>query len=214
MTSKLRTPVCLAVMALAICAAFAPAASATPKFESETYPALISGEQTEQFEFKSEIGTMICKGATFAGEMSAASEKLSLAPTFKECSVSGTASVVETGGCTFVAHGLEESGKEEFDSLADIACPGTATMKIHMLLGCMLTINGQVNLSDFHWNLDLSFPPRLELVSKLAQIQGKLENTPGKTCLLGTKSITLSAGGKAVISSKDVQLKPQGMFIK
>ncbi|HSS04190.1 MAG TPA: hypothetical protein VLK89_03240 [Solirubrobacterales bacterium] len=209
---KLFAPAFLAVLALA--AASASAAGAFAQFGAETYPASISGEQTESFKFESEIGTVVCKGASFSGSLSGASSQLSLAPTFKECTTSGTAVTVESGGCSLLSHEAKEVGEKEFESTVDVSCAGGGAIKVHLLLGCQVTFAAQVNLSDIHWNIDLSIPPRLELVSQIAKLQGKLEDTPGKKCLLGNKTVTFSAGGKASIGARDINFKPTGMFLK
>jgi hypothetical protein len=92
------------VAALALTAVMASAASAT-NFTAASYPVKISGTQTESHKFTVGGGTVTCTTATFAGELTAASETLTINPTYSNCTAFGFIGAKVTGfsstGCDF-----------------------------------------------------------------------------------------------------------------
>jgi hypothetical protein len=214
MTTKLRAVALAFVAVIAMSAVTASAAQATGTFEAEEYPALLTSEQTESFSFESELGTIVCKTSTFAGELTGSSSQLALTPTFGSCTLGGTAVTYENEGCQLVSHNAEETAEGTFESQADIACPAGKGVKFHLAFGCLLTVNAQINLSDLEINITLGIPPRIEIVSQIAGLQAKLENTPGKTCLFGTKNLKINVGGKSKIGAKNKANNPIGLTLK
>jgi hypothetical protein len=92
------------VAALALTAVMASAASAT-NFTAASYPVKISGTQSESHKFTVGGGTVTCTTATFSGEATAASETLTMVPTYSNCTAFGFVGAKVTGfsstGCDY-----------------------------------------------------------------------------------------------------------------
>jgi hypothetical protein len=84
------------IAALALTVVFASTASAT-KFTAASYPVKLSGSQTLAHKFTIGGGTVTCKTATQSGEATAASETVTISPTFGECTAFGFVGAKITG---------------------------------------------------------------------------------------------------------------------
>lgn len=201
MISKLRAFVAMVFAILAIGAVTVPAARAEGTFEAEEYPAQITGEQTDAFEFTiPEVGAVICEVAAFGGELAGSSSSLEVAPSFSSCALGSLPAFIETNGCTFVYHDAETT-EEEFEAEMDVACPENAAIEFHVpLVGCLLTVAAQVDLRDIRTQLTF-FPPALHVHSKLGEIHATLEDTPGKECFFGNSTFVMEIGGDAQFSA-------------
>ncbi len=97
----------------------AVAAAQAEKFTSATYPAKITGEQVWPHEFQTTHAGVECEVTKFSGEMTAASETLTLTPTYEKCLVGGAIpATVDMNGCDFLIH------TTSVDSV-DVVCPTT-----------------------------------------------------------------------------------------
>jgi len=196
MASKLK----LIGVVLAVLAASAMTASAAyaGTFEAEEYPATLTGEQTETFEFEvEEVGTIKCNSATFSGEMSGPSSQISLAPSFKECTgLGGIPATFIANGCELVVHGGEEIEEFEFKGPMDIVCGEAAAQFEFHLGGCIFSAGAQVALGNlfikFKW---WAFPPDVIIGLKVGEVTGAIAKTPGKFCLLPQGMVTLNVYG-------------------
>ena len=88
----------VAVMSMGAVAA--SGALAAPNLKAESYPALITGTQTNENVLSNGVRSVTCKGAILSGKkITAASESVEIAPTYSECTgnSSTVAEVVTTG---------------------------------------------------------------------------------------------------------------------
>ncbi len=133
----------VAVFAMSTVAATAAQAE---KFTSASYPTKITGGQVGFNEFEVTNAGFECGEATFSGELTAASETLTLTPAYKECGFIPL--IIDMNGCDYLLHvtGVKTAG-------ADLVCPTTAggvTDKIVITVpatGCEIQFPEQTGLS-------------------------------------------------------------------
>jgi hypothetical protein len=106
----LKTKMGLAVAgALLASAVLMSSLAGAAKFEAAEYPAQISGSITEAEKFTIGGGTLTCKTSAYSGELTAASEQLTLIPTYAECTAFGFVGATLTGfgsgKCGFLDNG-------------------------------------------------------------------------------------------------------------
>lgn len=129
MTSKVRV-LALALIAILSIGAIGASAASAMKFTSTKYPATVTGSQTSSAVF--EFGTLkvTCSVTKLNGELTAASEVLSLAPSYEGCTSGGTAAEVKPNGCTYRMH-APPTGSEEGST--DILCPEGKSLEVNAL---------------------------------------------------------------------------------
>ncbi|MGC1165193.1 MAG: hypothetical protein WA862_03715 [Solirubrobacterales bacterium] len=125
-------------------------AGESPKFEAEKYPVSFAGAQASANENKltTTETKSSCTGASFAGELGAASTELGLAAQYSGCNSLGFPATVAMNGCEYVLHVL--SGPA-FAGTADISCPAgkeiVILVKVQGVTKCTTTIGAQGGLS-------------------------------------------------------------------
>ncbi len=141
----------LAVLATcAISVVVAPAAQAG-EFTAGAYPATITGIQVGPHELTTELGLMEC-GAKFHGELAAASENLTLTPTYgSSCEIGGDEVHVSRNGCDFLFHAGKTLGMDEVEGSWDVKCPEGNMIDFEItepMNVCHLGIPEQVGLGE------------------------------------------------------------------
>lgn len=138
------------VAALALSAVVASAASAS-KFQSANYPAKITGSQVGEhvFTIESELKTK-CKKATFEGSLSAASETLTITPTYSECTSFGISSTIKFNECTYVFHAGAELSANHFAGTTDVSCPAGKVITITTAT-CEVQVGAQTGLGSLEY---------------------------------------------------------------
>lgn len=132
--------------ALAASAALASAAQAG-QFTAGAYPATITGQNVGgAHQFNTELGVMNCN-VTFDGELAAASEELTLTPTYN-CGIGGLEVDVHMNGCDYVFHAGGTLAMDEVAGSMDIVCPEEEKIdfEITSMPVCHLTVPQQLGL--------------------------------------------------------------------
>lgn len=157
---KIKTLGVAVVAVLAMSAVVASAAQAS-HFTATKYPAIITGEQEEKgagienfFEVNAgKVAKTECEIAKFKGTLAAASETLSMAPTYEKCSTTlGTAATIDTEGCTYLFHAgavIAGTGEDSWSGTVDIVCPAGKKIKVTApsgAIGCTIEIGSQNGL--------------------------------------------------------------------
>jgi hypothetical protein len=143
---KLKSKVGLALLvAVALSAVTASAASATSLLTPNVSPAVVTGEQIpaegeaeNRFEITSKGTKLRCPGEKYVGTTEGVEvSEVAMHPTFSECTVAGLAATVDTTGCDLTlteesegsgkVHVICESGKAIEITIPSISC----TIKIH-----------------------------------------------------------------------------------
>ncbi len=102
--------------------------SKQPKFESEVFPAAITGAQTSESDFQIGAGNNECETLNLGGSLSELASELTLVPTFNECESLGRPSTFNTNGCHFAFH-LANAGSPYTGSL-ELACEAGHQLEI------------------------------------------------------------------------------------
>ncbi|HEX6667677.1 MAG TPA: hypothetical protein VF081_13900 [Solirubrobacterales bacterium] len=148
MTRKLKASL-LAVVALAAIGAVSATAAQASEFTAGAYPATITGQNIGGgHTFTTEAGAMNCN-VTFHGEMAAATNNLTLTPTYN-CGIEGLAVDVSLNGCDYVFHAGETVVMDTVKGSMDITCPMGAKIdfKITSMVTCDITVGEQLGLKS------------------------------------------------------------------
>lgn len=141
----------LAVLAVAAIGAVGASAAQAGQFTAAAYPATITGLQVGPHELTTELGVMEC-GAKFHGELAAASEDLTLTPTYgTSCQIGGLQVHVNTNGCDYLFHAGNTLGMDEVEGSWDIKCPEGNVIDFEItgaMVNCHLGIPEQLGLGE------------------------------------------------------------------
>jgi hypothetical protein len=136
-----------------------------PRFESAGYPSTLTGGQNLAYNmFVLQAGSVECGKATVSGQLAAASDTITLSPTYSECKAFGFSSAtVATNGCTYtVALAGTKSGNEYPGSMG-ISCPVGKAIEV-TAGNCTAAIGAQSSLSSLAAvNDTVSTPQRAEV---------------------------------------------------
>jgi hypothetical protein len=199
MTSKMTLIATFLVAAVAALAA-APGAQAEGLFEVEETPSTLSGAQTETIKLeavgKETLGSIKCETATLSGEITTSTaSKVEVQPNFGKCKWGSETVEFFDNECKLVIHGgkeVEKGEEPEFENPIDNSCPEKEFNKVKVVI----SIAAQVSIGDLfikvHW---FALPPDLLIGSRVGEITGAIENTPGKVCKLPLGAITLNVYG-------------------
>jgi hypothetical protein len=136
--------------ALAISAVAASAAQAG-EFTAEKYPATMTGMQLENHQFKFKMGTVICKTASFHGELAGPANMLTLSAAYGECTTGGGAAVnVNMTSCDYRLNAGETVVEDIVEGSLDIVC-GEAGDGIDFIVpatGCVVKVQAQNGLNS------------------------------------------------------------------
>lgn len=159
MKARLNTTI-LAILALAICAAWAAPAQAEPLFEADSYPATIDGAPFQASIFIMEGPyRWECKTTTMKAELTGKASSLTVTPTYGECRWNypiveppvWSVVTVLMNGCDYSLHGLKWVKADEYTTSADLQCPAGKQMVVELKSGaatiCRLTVPAQANIS-------------------------------------------------------------------
>lgn len=110
---------------LAMSAVVASAASATT-FTAAEYPVTVKGAQSTQHVFTAAGGTVKCTTAKFAGEAGAASETLTIHPTYTGCTaftfINSEITGFKSNECDYLFHAGAKLANGNFDGTVDLVC--------------------------------------------------------------------------------------------
>jgi hypothetical protein len=142
----------LALAMLSVLAMGATAASAQAgEFTAAEYPATVTGLQVVPHELTTELGVMEC-GAKFHGELSEASEELTLTPGYgTSCQIAGLQVHVNTNGCDYRFHAGNTLGMDEVEGSWDVICPEGNKIDFEItgvMAVCHLVIPEQLGLGE------------------------------------------------------------------
>ncbi|HKO39113.1 MAG TPA: hypothetical protein VJU14_12170 [Solirubrobacterales bacterium] len=142
----------LAVLALlAVGALSAPAAQAG-EFETGVFPATITGQQINgPHEITTELGVMAC-GLGLEGELTEASEELTLTPEFQNCMIAGNPVDVVNNGCDFRFNAGATLAMDTVEGSLDLICPGGGKFTFGVTIGgvvqCVMKVPEQLGLGE------------------------------------------------------------------
>jgi hypothetical protein len=116
-------------------------------FTGQTYPVTVHGVETHgNTTIVTEAGTATCEH-TVHGELSVASQTLTLKPTFTNCTAFGFASAtVAVEGCDYLYHVTTKLAADKYQAHMDIVCPAGKSIKITTGT-CKMEIKGQTGLT-------------------------------------------------------------------
>lgn len=203
--------------ALAVMMIGAGAAQAA-KFTPAKTPALINGSQNASngtvFGFEDEK-TASCETTGFAGEMTEASENLTVSSGYTNCTAFGfSEATISPNGCNFILHPGSGSS-DSYTGTFDISC--TESNKIVIVGGnCEVKIPAQNGLSAVKYsNLTASNPDEVEATFEVKTASGfTYEKTKdGSGCpLTGTGTKTTSGSLSGATSIKAGEKEGLGQF--
>ena len=151
----------LKLLGFALLALVATSAAAAPGAQAGTltagaYPATITQTSVAFNFFKTSYGLMTC-WPSFHGELTEASEELTLTPTFKplpviltSCEQGGKVTHLNTNGCDFRVRAGEEVEEDVVAGTLDIVCPEGKMLDFEITgfsPACHLTVPPQENLT-------------------------------------------------------------------
>jgi hypothetical protein len=148
---KLRALGLAALSLLAIGAVSASAAQAG-EFEAGVYPATVTGQNINgPHEIITELGVMGC-AVNFQGELTEASEDLTLTPEFVNCMIAGNPVDVATNGCDFRLNAGATLFMDMVEGSLDVICPAgnkiTFGITGAMGGGCVMKMPEQLGLGE------------------------------------------------------------------
>jgi hypothetical protein len=144
-----RTIRLIALSALALVAFGALSASASAStFTAGQYPATIVGTNNVPHTITTNLGSIEC-APFFHGKLEAASEELTLEPSYGTCSLGAKEVHADMNGCDFRLHAGETLGGDKVAGTMDIVCPAgnVIDFEVTSIPVCHLTIPGQAGLS-------------------------------------------------------------------
>src|SRR4249919_1369607 len=202
--SRSRVVVVALVSLLVIALAAAPARAS--KFQAEEYVATVSGSQlakeTAFFTFGAAPGNASCVTYNLTGTLAAASEAITLHPTFKgACAVFGDAKgTVTTTGCDFKIHAGALLGGSTYDGTVDIVCSVGSSIKFTGET-CAMEVKSVNGLATVEL-INGGFPADLTVKSKLTSVPYTV-TTDGAMCPLpGVGNYTNGTfGGNATVTA-------------
>jgi len=198
--------------AIVLLAGFGAVASqaAASVFEAGNFPAAISGEQSEAHVFNFGEVKVTCSHATFAGELEAQLETLTLSPTYTECK-STTAVTVSANGCSYIFKVSKKVEENRFSGSVDVSCPIGKAMAFTSAFGlCEAQIGSQTGLAEVTYKNNTSATPKnLKVEEKLTALHytvtknsgGCFPGTGEKTngTLIAISTLKASVGGEAAL---------------
>lgn len=140
----------LAVLTVLAVSAVSASAAQAGEFTAAEYPAQITGQNVNVHALTTELGVMAC-GLKLNGELAAASEDLTLTPTYAtSCEIGGIEVHVSNNGCDYLFHAGSTLGMDEVEGSWDIKCPAGNKMdfEITSMATCHLTIPEQLGLGE------------------------------------------------------------------
>jgi hypothetical protein len=148
---KLRALGLSALALLAIGAVSASAAQAG-EFETGVFPATITGQNINgPHEITTELGLMGC-AVNFEGELTEASEELTLTPEFVNCMIAGNPVDVVTNGCDFRFNAGATLAMDTVEGSLDLICPGGGKITFGVTIGgvveCVMKVPEQLGLGE------------------------------------------------------------------
>ncbi|HEX2391633.1 MAG TPA: hypothetical protein VHI77_01810 [Solirubrobacterales bacterium] len=136
---------------LAVGAVSASAAQAG-EFEAGVYPATITGQNINgPHEITTELGVMGC-AVNFEGELTEASEDLTLTPEFLNCVIAGNPVDVATNGCDFRINAGATLFMDMVEGSLDVICPEGNAITFGITVGggegCRMKVPEQLGLGE------------------------------------------------------------------
>lgn len=134
-------------------------AEATPdRFTSQTYPVTVHGSEPHgNTTIITEAGTWTCDH-TVHGELSQASQTLTLKPTFTNCTWNGFPGSVAVEGCDYLYHVTTRVAADKYRAHMDIVCPEGKSIKVTAAT-CKFEIPGQTGLTTVDFD-DMTTSPQ------------------------------------------------------
>jgi hypothetical protein len=140
----------LAVLAVLAIGALPATGAQAGQFTAAEFPATITGQNVAGEHFlKTDLGVLVCS-VTFHGNLEAASETLTIGPSYGTgCKIAGIEVHVTNNGCDFLFRAGNTLGEDEVGGAMDISCPEGSAMdfEITSMMVCHLTIPGQNGLA-------------------------------------------------------------------
>lgn len=145
MTHELKALGLALLVATALSAVGASAASANPLFHLEMEDTTLTGGQITPNVLTTDLGEMKCEVVNYDGTQGPfTSTTLTLTPTFEKCKIGGVNTTVTMNGCSYLFHlGPNE---ENFEAAMDIECPAGEKLVIHTP-ECAITVPPQNGLT-------------------------------------------------------------------
>ena len=129
----------LAIVAVLALSAVVASAAGASEFTAGSYPATATASSAKgNDDFNTEAGSVQCKAHFHVGSLAAASESVTVTPTYSECQAFGFLSAtVHMNGCDYVFYTNEK---------VDLACPKEKSVVITAAT-CTVAIHAQGELS-------------------------------------------------------------------
>ncbi|HET9196790.1 MAG TPA: hypothetical protein VFN92_00870 [Solirubrobacterales bacterium] len=148
--TRIRTIELLVLSALALVAvgAFSATGAQAGTFTAGQYPATIVGTNNVPHTITTNLGAIEC-APFFHGKLEAASEQLTLEPSYGTCSLGAKEVHTDMNGCDFLLHAGETMAGDKVGGTMDIVCPEGSSIdfEVTSVPVCHLTVPGQTGLS-------------------------------------------------------------------
>lgn len=108
-----------------------------PKFEAETYPAVLLGSSLETQVMETSYGEAECEQVSLGGVISSAGPGLTFQPSFSKCAVLGFNASVKTNGCNYLYY-VANAGPPYTGAVA-LDCPAGKELE-YIAVGGLCTI--------------------------------------------------------------------------
>ena len=135
-----------AFVASALLASAAHAEEKTPTFTGGVGLQRETGSQVEQHEITVNAGTIKCTEANLLDKSGNGGMMLLMEPTYVGCTLGGAAATVKMNGCEYTFEPIKTKEEDKYTGRMGIVCKeGTGPIEISKT-GCLITIEGQINL--------------------------------------------------------------------
>jgi len=192
----------LLVAALAISAMTASASQAA-EYTAGAYPATLDATSTGD-TFSAFGQSVKCESTKFDGELTKASETLSITPTYEKCtaeSIIGKLPVTVThNGCTY-RFNKPAGSKDNYTATTDVICPAGKVIEVHIYLNagahaegnslCTLTIPPQTGLIGAKFEITTKAINDVDVTGTLNNITA-VQHRNSFLCPAGTHTATAS----------------------
>ncbi len=140
----------LTLLAAVAIGAIAASAAQAGQFTAGNYPATVTGQNVGFHELETELGTIECN-LKLHGELAAASETVTLTPTYATgCKLGALEIHVNNNGCDFLLHAGATLAMDEVEGSLDLKCPAGNVLdfEITSMPVCHLGIPEQLGLGE------------------------------------------------------------------
>lgn len=185
-------PLCVLLGACVMLMVAVPPAVATDYFQSDEYPAEITGSATEAQAFAAEGLSIQCTVASFGGSLPEPLEKIEVSASYSGCTSLGIAATVSMEGCKWALYANATT--------VDIVCPSEKAIEIVAAGGaCEVLVGAQTGVSKAEYSASGSEPENLSVNFNLSGVKYVKTKDVFPCLLMGT-----GEGNNGTLSGTDL----------